>query len=59
MKNTMLTPTMRPRRWSGVSICRMMLRNTMHTVSVAPVNARHTNVSQNERDRPKATVARP
>src|SRR6266516_153175 len=29
------------------------------TVSVAPVTARQKNVSQNERDRPKTTVANP
>ena len=31
----------------------------MLTVSAAPVSARHANISQNECDRPKATVARP
>ena len=36
-----------------------MLRMTMLTVSVAPVSARQQNVSQNERDSPNTTVARP
>src|ERR1700704_2460776 len=31
----------------------------MLTVSAAPVTARHANVSQNERDTPNTTVARP
>ena len=59
MKNIMLTPIMRPRRRSGVSSCRMMLRITMLTVSATPVRARHANVIQNDRDRPKPTVAAP
>ena len=36
-----------------------MLRITMLTVSVAPVSARQANVSQNDREMPKTTVARP
>ena len=32
---------------------------TMLTVSAAPVSARQANVSQNERDSPKTTVAAP
>ena len=59
MKNTMLTPIMRPRSRSGVSSWRTMLRMTMLTVSVAPVSARQANVSQNDRERPNTTVARP
>ena len=59
MKNTMLTPIIRPRSRSGVSSCRTMLRMTMLTVSVAPVSARHANVSQNDRETPNPTVARP
>ena len=55
----MFTPVMRPRNRSGVSSWRTMLRMIMLTVSVAPVIARQTNVSQNDRDKPKTTVARP
>ena len=46
----MLTPVIRPRRRSGVSSWRTTLRMTMLTVSVAPVIARHANVSQKERE---------
>src|SRR5579872_2080268 len=59
MKNTMLTPIIRPRRWSGVSIWRITFRNTMLTVSLAPVSASATNETQNIRDTPNATVASP
>ena len=59
MKNTMFTPVIRPRSRSGVSSWRTMLRMIMLTVSVAPVSARHTNVSQNERDTPNTIVAAP
>ena len=55
----MLMPVIRPRRRSGVSSWRMMLRMTVLTVSVAPVIARQANVSQNEREKPKTMVARP
>ena len=37
----------------------MTLRNTMLTVSVRPVSARQPNITQNECDAPKATVASP
>ena len=62
MKNTMLMPVMRPRRRSGVSSWRTMLRMTVLTVSVAPVSARQANVSQNdarqaEDDRREAVAA--
>ena len=59
MKNTMLTPVIRPRIASGVLSCRMTLRITMLTVSVTPVRARQAKVSQKTCDRPKAIVASP
>ena len=59
MKKAMLTPVIRPRRPSGVSSCRIRLRNTALTVSAAPVTARHPNVNQNEVERPNEIVARP
>ena len=59
MKNTMLTPVMRPRSRSGVSSWRMTFRMTMLTVSVAPVSARHAKVSQNDREIPNTSVASP
>ena len=40
MKNTMFTPTIRPRSRSGVSSWRIRFLNTMLTVSAAPVAAR-------------------
>jgi hypothetical protein len=55
----MLMPVMRPRRRSGVSSWRMMLRMMVLTESEAPTTARQANVVQKVRDRPKTTVANP
>jgi len=59
MKKIIFTLVMRPRMRSGVPSCRMMLRNTMLTVSAAPVAARHRNVSQNTRENPDASAETP
>jgi hypothetical protein len=48
-----------PRNRSGVSSCRTMLRMTMLIVSAAPVSASAAKVIQNDREKPKITVASP
>src|SRR6185503_2346942 len=59
MKNIMLIDVMRPRRWFGVTNCRIVCRNTVLTVSAAPVTASINNENQNTVETPNAAVAKP
>src|SRR5205823_10755854 len=57
--NRLLTAETRPRISSGVSSCTRVCRTTTLTLSTAPQTKSIANDSQNDRERPKTTVARP
>src|SRR6185369_2680620 len=59
MKNIMLIDVMRPRRWFGVTSWRIVCRNTVLTVSAAPVIASINSESQYTVETPNPAVATP
>src|SRR5688572_10920682 len=59
IKNIMLIDVMRPRRWLGVTSCRIVWRKTVLTVSAIPVTASINQENQYTVETPKAAVATP
>src|SRR5256884_9228473 len=57
--NRLFTAETLPRISSGVSSCTRVCRTTTLTLSTAPQTKSIANDSQNDRERPKTTVARP